>query len=129
MVETPEIGHDQVQGVSPRVAEWGMSQIVGQGHGFGQIFLQAQLPGHGTGDLRHFQGMGQAAAVVITFVMHENLGFVLQTAERRTMDDAIAIPLECRPRGVRRLVIKPAPALCGTAGKDGPGHGRKLVQI
>jgi hypothetical protein len=38
--------------------------------------------------------MGQAAAVMIAFMVHENLGFVLETAESGRMYDAIAIPLK-----------------------------------
>ena len=56
-----------------------------------------------TRDLRHFQGMGQAGAVVIPLVRHEHLGLFFQAAEGGGMDDPIPIPRKWRAGGAWRL--------------------------
>jgi hypothetical protein len=40
--------------------------------------------------------MGETGAVIIPFVVDEDLGFIFKEAERRTVDDTIAIPLKGR---------------------------------
>ena len=49
------------------MAERGMPQVVGQTDGLGQVLVQPQGPGDGSGDLGHLQGMGEPGAVVIPF--------------------------------------------------------------
>jgi hypothetical protein len=63
------------------MAKRSVSQIVTQGNGFGQIFIQPQSLGHSSGDLRDFKRVGQAGAVVIAKRSHKHLGFVLQSSE------------------------------------------------
>jgi hypothetical protein len=48
--------------------------------------------------------MGEPCAVVIALVGNEHLCLLLQPAEGVGMDDAVAIALEIRPRGARRLI-------------------------
>jgi hypothetical protein len=40
--------------------------------------------------------MGEAGAVIIPFVIDEDLGFIFEKAKSRTVDDPIAIPLKGR---------------------------------
>src|SRR5437588_12897620 len=37
--------------------------------------------------------MGEAGAVIIAFMLHEHLGFMLQPPKTRRMDDAVAVAL------------------------------------
>ena len=71
-----------------------MAQVVGQADGFDQVFVGAQGDGDGAPDLGHFQGVGQAGAVVIALVVDEHLGFVFQAAEGGGVQDAVAVALE-----------------------------------
>ena len=82
------------------MAERGVTQIVGQRHGLGQIFIEAQRPGDGACHLADFKRVCQAGAVVQALVVEENLGFVLEAPEGCGMDDAIAIALEFRAGGL-----------------------------
>src|SRR5258708_12470573 len=74
--------------------------------------------------------MRQPGAVMIAFVEHENLGFVLQPAERVGMNHPVAIAPERAAGLARRLRKQPPAAAVGTAGIDGarsshsdrPGH-------
>lgn len=66
---------------------------------------------NGPRDLGHFQRVGQAGPVIVPLVVNEYLGFVFQLAEGRTMDDAVAIPLEAGAIGVLLLPITTPPTL------------------
>ena len=62
-------------------------------------------------DLRHLERMGEPRAVVIALVIDEDLRLVLQPAERRRMDDAVAVALERAARRRLRLGVQAAAAL------------------
>ena len=67
-----------------------------------QLLVQAQGPGHRAPDLRPLQAVGEARAVVVALVVHEDLGLVLEPAEGRAVDDAVAVALEARAQRVLR---------------------------
>ena len=64
--------------------------------------------------------MREPCAVVIALVGNEHLCLLLQPAEGVGMDDPVAVALEIRPRGARRLGMKAAPRPVRIAGEDGP---------
>ncbi len=103
------------------MAERGMAEVMGQRQGFGEVLVEPELAGQGAGDLRDFERMGQPGAVMIAFVEHENLRFVLQPPERRGMDHPVAIPPERAAGLARRLGKQPAPAGIGVAGIERAG--------
>jgi len=105
-------GHYFVQGVLPGMAEGRMAQIVAQGYGLGQVFVQAQGPGYGARYLGHFQGVGEAGAKMVAFGSDKDLGLMLQPAEGLAMNNPVAIPLEFgpHPAGFLRPLPSPAPA-------------------
>ena len=100
------------------MAERRMAEVVGERQRLGQILIEPQLAGERAGDLGHFQGVGQAGAVVIAFVEHENLGFVLQTPESRGMNHPVAVAPERAAGPAWRLRKLPAAAQVGVAGID-----------
>ena len=67
----------------PGMAERRMAEIMRQGQRFGEILIQPQLPGNGTGDLRHLNRVSEPRPVMISLVIEEHLRFVCQTPERR----------------------------------------------
>ena len=85
---------DFVQCGFARVAKRRMPEVVAEGNGFGQVFVQAQGARNGTPNLRNFEGMGQAGAVVVALRGDEYLCLVGQAAKRLGMDDAVAVTLE-----------------------------------
>ena len=95
MVESRLIG--LVQGRFARVAERGVSKIVSQSDGLGEVFIKEQGACHGTGNLAHFEGMRQPCAVMIAFGCEEDLRFPLEPAKRFGVDDAVAVPLKGCP--------------------------------
>jgi hypothetical protein len=83
-----------VQHTLSNMAKGRMPQVMGQGNGFGQVFVQPKGSGDGAGHLGDFQSVGQPGAVVIPNGGEKNLGLMLQAAERLAVNNAIAISLE-----------------------------------
>ena len=52
--------------------------------------------------------MGQPRAVVVALVVDEDLGLVLQPAERRAVDDAVPVALVMRAVVLEALGMEPA---------------------
>ena len=134
VVEAAERGHSAFKFLLSGVAEGRMAQIVAQSHRFGEIRVQAERGGDRAGDLRHLQGVGQARAEMIAFMGDENLRFLLQPAERRGVDNPIAVTGERRARRARRFVEPATPRGGGILGpgKSGAGpstlrHGRTAL--
>ena len=50
---------------------------MGQGQGFGQIFIEAHDTGDSPCHLGHLNGMGKPGAVVVALMIHKNLGFMV----------------------------------------------------
>ena len=111
MVEAAFIPHGGVQRPFACMAEGGMAEVVGKGEGLGQVFVDAERPGHGTGDLRHFEAVREPRPVVIALVIDGDLRLVGQPAESGRMQDAVAVPGVERARGAWRLSHEAPPAL------------------
>ena len=82
---------------------------------FGEVLIEAELPGQRAGNLRDFQRMGQPGAVMVALVEHEHLRLVLEAAERGGMDNPVAIAPERAAGPARRLRKQPAAAGIGVA--------------
>jgi hypothetical protein len=78
-----------------------MSNVVAQGDGFGEVFIQSERPTDGARDLAHFEGMGEASSEVVAGGGNENLSLVFKPPECFGMEDSIAVTLERRSNGVR----------------------------
>ncbi len=81
-----------------------MSEVVAEADGFREDFVEAEGFRDRPADLRDFEDVRQASAVVIAFRRQEDLGLVLETAKRLAMDDAIAVALIRRPQIVFGLI-------------------------
>ena len=100
------------------VPERGMTEVVGKRQRLGQILIKPKLAGERAGDLGDFQSVSQPGAVVIAFVEHENLGFVLQAPERRGMDHPVTVAPERAAGAARRLHELVSAAAIRVAGID-----------
>ena len=79
-----------------------MAEVVREAKRLGQVFVESEHAGHRAPDLRDFDAVGQADAVVIAVWRNEHLGFVAKPPEGDRMDDAVAIALEDVTRPARR---------------------------
>ncbi len=83
-----------MQRILSGVAEGRVAKVMRQCHRLGQFDVEAKRAGDGARDLRHLDRMGQTGAVIVAFVLHEDLGLVLQPAKGRGMDDTVPIALK-----------------------------------
>ena len=111
MVEAAFIPHRGVERPFAGMAERRMAEVVGKGESLSQILVDVERPGHGAGDLRHFEAMGEPGAVMIALVIDEDLRLVGQPAESGRMQDAVAVAGIKRPRGAGGFRHEAAPAL------------------
>src|SRR5690242_4745879 len=86
VVEAADLRSGSAERLFAGMTERGMPQIMRETERFGEVVIDREHARNGTGDLRDFEGMGEACAVIIAFMMHEDLCLVLQTAEGRRMD-------------------------------------------
>jgi hypothetical protein len=109
VIEAAVRRHQLVENFLSRMAERCMPEIVRERHRFGEFLVEAECARHSARDLRGFQRMRQASAVVIALVIHEDLGFVFEAAKCGRMNDAVAI---ARKDGAHRMLGfgKSAPA-------------------
>ncbi len=116
MVEAAERREAGVERPLAGVAERRMTEIVGQRQGLGEILVEPKPPRQRARNLCHFEGVREPGAVMVALVEDEDLGLVLEAAERGGMDDAIAVAAEVAAAFARRLGMEPAPAQGRIAG-------------
>jgi hypothetical protein len=109
---------------APPRAERRVAQVVPEGDGLGELFVQPQHLGDGAGDLRDLERVREARAVVVAGRREEHLRLVLQAAERLAVDDAIAVALERGADVVFHLGAQAPPRL-GALGR----LGRQRVEL
>ena len=108
---------EAVKRILPGMSEGGMPQVVPQRDGLGQILIQFQRPGNGSGYLRHLKGVCKPCAVMIALGRYEHLGLVLHPSERLTMYYSVSVPLEIRSYIAFFLCLEPSPCLGAFHGK------------
>src|SRR5207244_1587668 len=92
------------------VPERRMAEVVAERRRLGQILVEAERAAERTGDLGDLQSVRQAGAEMVALVEHEHLGLVGQPAERRRVDDSVAVAAEGATVGALGLGKAPAPA-------------------
>jgi len=110
MLEASERFHAAIQRILTRMAKRRVAQIVGEADRLDKLLVETEHDGNGPADLRDFEGMRQAGAVVIAFVIDEDLGLVYEPAKGGRVNDAIAVTLKFAAIRVRGLGMNPAPA-------------------
>ena len=113
--------HRGVEHVLAGMAKTGVAKIMRQRHRLGQLDIKIERRRHRPRHLRHLDGMRQTRAEIITLMLDEHLGLVLQTPERRGMDDPVPVALKGRTEGAFFLWIKPPAGRC-RVGRIGGCH-------
>src|SRR5690606_16576595 len=80
-------------------------QVMAHADRLDKIFVETQSASDRAGDLRYFQRVRQARAIVIALRRDEDLCLVHQAPEAFGVDDAVAVPLELGSD--RRRLLKP----------------------
>src|ERR1700677_5254155 len=101
-----------------------MAEIVGQPDGLDQVLIDLEGTGHGPRNRRDLHRMGHARAVMIARAVQEDLGLVLESAERTAVDDAVTVALEfeAQPMAVFRV-------LATARGRARLGVGREVARL
>jgi hypothetical protein len=71
-----------------------MAQVVSQADAFDQVFVSSQGACQRTANLSDLQGMCQARAIIITFIVDKNLGLIFQAPECGCVQNTVAVALE-----------------------------------
>jgi len=110
------------------VTEGGMSDVVDERQGFGEIDVEVERGGDSAGDLCDLHGVGEARTKMVGVAAREDLRLVLQPAEGAGVNDAITVALEGIAVGVCRLGIA-TPARVFDADRVGGEHGESVTKI
>jgi hypothetical protein len=132
VIEAAGIRHGGVERPLAGVAERGMAKIMRERECLGQILVDAERAREAAGNLRNFEAMGQPRAIMITFVIDEDLGLVVEAAECGGMEDAVAVARIERAGRARRLGDEPAtafPLVDGVSGKRPCVRGRVANRV
>src|SRR5687768_5531690 len=92
------------------MSERWMADVVRESDRLNEVFVEPQAPCDGAADLRHFERVRQAGAMMIVDLSDENLRLADHAAEGGAVDDAFAIALEEGSKRVRLLGIAPSAA-------------------
>ena len=120
--EAAGVSHELIEGLFDGVSEGGMSEIAGEGDGFGEVFVQAKRAAEGAGERSDLDRVGEASADVIAGAVEGELGFIFERAESGAVHDAFAIALKFRAKIVGLFGVFAAEALLtfgGVATEEG----------
>src|SRR3954451_18471468 len=108
----PAIGkHLVIERLLAGMTERRVAEIMRQRQRLGEVLVEAESARDGAGDLRDFDTVSQAGAIMVALVIDEDLGLVLEAPERGRMDDAVAVALKRRAQVAFRLRVEPAAAV------------------
>jgi hypothetical protein len=84
-----------------------VAEIMSKNNSLGEVLIEGQGSCYGAPNLSDFEGMSEATAIIIAFVIDEDLGLVGQASESVGVNNAITItlkgPSEFIPQGGRLL--------------------------
>ena len=81
VIEAPAAGEAFVERTFAGMSKRRMAEIVRERQRFGEVFVQAKRARKRASDLRNFERMGEPRAVVVAFVIDEDLRLVSQPPE------------------------------------------------
>src|SRR3712207_9415553 len=94
MAEAASVGSEGAgEGLFTGVTERGMAEIVPEGDGLGQVFVEVEGAGYSTRDLHHLQGMGEAVAGMVGLRGGKNLGLFAEATENLCVGDSLPVAL------------------------------------
>lgn len=93
VLEAAVFSHEFVQNSFALVAEGRMAEVMGEGDGFGEVFVELERAGDVPRNGGNLHGVREARAEVITGAVEENLGFIFEAAKGAGMDHAVAVAL------------------------------------
>ncbi len=101
VIEAAVEGERLLQRILPAVPERRVTDVMREAERLGQILVQPQHTRDGTADLRDFEAVREAHAIMIAIGRDEHLRLVAEAPETDRMDDPVAIrwKISRGPRG------------------------------
>ena len=121
VIKTAVVFEQAVESLFAGVTEGGVSKVMRESNGFGQVLIESEGAGQGAADGRDFHGMGESRAVMVAGAVEKDLGFVFETAKGGRMDDAGNVALVFAAPAVRRLRVETS-----AGGRGFLGEGREV---
>jgi hypothetical protein len=81
------------------MSERGMSEVMTESRGFGEILVQTQSACYRTGNLSYLERVCKAGAVMVSLWCEKDLHFMHKAAKAFAVDDAVSVALEIGPYG------------------------------
>ena len=116
MVKAAVFFHDFLQAAFSGMAERRVAEIVVEGDGFAEFFIEVKAFAKRAGDLRDFNAVGQAGSVVFALMIGKDLRFAVQTAKSRGVNQSVTVALKRRADDIGKIGVKPAAALVRRSG-------------
>ena len=85
-----------------RVTERGVTEVVSQSAGFGEVLVEFECTGNRPTYLRHFEGVSKTGAVVVAFGREKDLSLVFESSKGFAMNYSVPITLKFRAHIVGR---------------------------
>ena len=116
MIEAAVRSHQFVEHILAGVAKRRVAKIMRKRKRLGEIVVEAERAGKRARDLTDFERMREPGTEMVSLVRNEDLRLVGQPAERRAMEDAVAVALKYRAQWGMRLRNQPSAASCRIGG-------------
>src|SRR3989338_8473485 len=95
MFKTTRVFHQKIKHFFAAMTKRSVTKIVGEGNCFRKIFIELKCSTNGSRNLCDFKCMGESRAIVITFMIDENLSLIFKPTKSLAMNNSIAIALKC----------------------------------
>jgi hypothetical protein len=102
--------HLAIQFILARVRKRRMADIVPEGEGFGEFFVEMQRRSHGAGDLGDFDGVGEPIPKMVRDAGRKDLGLIFKASKSPRMYDTVAITLELTTVSMPQFGVSPTAA-------------------
>jgi hypothetical protein len=122
VTKAPLSFHQSLENPFTDMSKGWVSDIVGEGDGFGEVGVETEGEAGRAGELGDFERMGKSGAKMVSDSGGEDLCFLLQSPESCGVKDAIPVPLEACAKRVFVLLDAASPAVPGPAGKTAEGR-------
>ena len=105
VVEPTCVGECRAQRIFTGMTERRMAEIVRQAQSLGQVFVEAERAGHRPADLRDFEAVCQADAIMVAVRGNEHLRLMAEATECDRLDQPVAVTLKDVARATRADAI------------------------
>lgn len=90
----PVLTHAGIEGFFTRMPKRWMPEIVPEGNGFAQVFIETEVSGEVSRDLCDLERVSEAVTIMVACIWSDDLHLALQSAKGTTVDYAVTVTLK-----------------------------------